>query len=291
MPKQNPTKCDPPAVVNTFEGEQPPVSSISLPIAHITQILLLRLVRGGIGAIPLVGSPIVEMTFGFHDQISSELALKQIEARIDEIKQRLGDEASTHAVLAEIKAQDPHKSGDERDLLGELKPALELAAKSQLVSSGSLLGKRKPYRREGLIIQIGELEVGALFFPISFLRQQVSGEPGALRLPDPFMTLLEPEDCRGIPKWICVEWAGDIFIIRAYPKVILLDEAGRPQQVDEVTVEQEQHVNSFEYWPDGGGREKVKFMVDLSYGNPFELRFQEKGRVNSPLLTLALSYS
>lgn len=290
MPKQNPIKRDSPAKGNTVEGGRSPVSSVSPPIAHMTQILLLRLVRGGLSAIPWVGSAIVETTFGLHDQISLERALKQIEARIDEIKQRLGDEASTQAVLAELKVQDPHKSADERGQLGKLKPALELAAKSQFVSSGSLLGKRKPHRREGLIIQIGELEVGALFFPISFLRQQVTGELGALRLPEPFMALLEPEDCRGIPKWICVECAGDTFIVRAYPKAILLDEAGRAHQVDEVTFEQAQQVNSFEYWPDGGGREKVKFMVDLSFGNSFELRFQEKGRVNSPLLTLNLSY-
>jgi hypothetical protein len=49
--------------------------------------------------------------------------------------------------------------------------------------------------------------------------------------------------------------------------------------------------NSFEYWPNGDGSEKIEFLVEMHFGMPFQLRFHEKGKANSPVLILTLSYT
>jgi hypothetical protein len=276
--------------------------------SHLKYIFLRRLIRGSLGAIPGIGSILVETTIGVREEIKLNKDLTELSRRVEEIQQQVGEAASTKEDTAGLQAQDALESGKPGELpesvidivscldhpselpSGDLKPVVERYAALQRVSQGRLLSKRKPNRREGINIVVGDLKIGALFFPLSFLRQNMTTQARGLRLPDPFKALFEPEDCKGFSKWICVECANDQFVVRAYPKPIRLDPAGRTRLMDEVTVDPAQRFNSFEYWPDGAGREKIKFVAEMHFGQPFQLQLQEKGKPDSPLLTLALLY-
>lgn len=309
MTNRDLTNQDPPVQKETTGQIADPTHDLLPHKSHLAYILLRRLVRGGLGTIPFIGPTLVETTFGARDEVSLKKDLTELSKRVEEIEQQVASAASTKEEIAGQQGQGaPKISG-----LGEstesvidivsrldhpsseqpsraLKPVAEHYATLQRVSQGRLLSKRKPNKREGINITVGDLETGALFFPLSFLRQIMTTQARGLGLPDPFNALFEPEDCKGFPKWLCVECTNDQFVVRAYPKPIRLDPAGRICLMDEVTVDQAHPINSFEYWPDGEGREKIKFVVEMHFGQSFRLQLQEKGKLDSYLLTLDLSY-
>ncbi len=279
--------------------------------SHLIYILLRRLIRGGVGAIPGVGSLLVEMA-SVPEELKLNKTLAGLNERVEGIQQRLEDSSPTKQVTGVLKDQSVLDKGKAVELKGsvkgllsclkhpsdqlakDLRPVIERCAALQSVSQGRLIRKRKPYKREGANIAIGDLKIGHLFFPLSFLRQNLTTHTRGLKIPRPFDALFEPEDCKGLPKWICVEFEDDQFVVRAYPKPIRLDSAGRVYQLDEVVADPSNQFNSFEYWPNGEGSDdvdKIEFLVEMLFGKPLQLWFHEKGKVNSPILILTLSYN
>lgn len=265
---------------------------------HLSDIFLKRLIRAGLGTIPVVGPILVEATFGVRDDV----VMMDVLARLEAIQERLGDSATPQEMISRLKDEVVLESGKligfreptgafspleplARDLEG-LQPTLERQAKSLKVSEGTLMKRRKPYRREGANITVGDLEVGYLFFPLNFLRRELFLNPSCFKMIAQFRSLFDPADCNGSTKFICMEFEKGQCVLTAYPRPIILDTAGKPGQLKEVVSSASDPFKRFEYWPDGNRKDKRKFIVSMHFGNTPQLEFAERTNPNSAILKL-----
>lgn len=281
--------------------------------SYLMRIFFSRLARGGVGAIPIVGPVLVEAVFGTLDEVAEEKWRTEILRALEEGQQRGGDSASPMKLLENLKTHDSLKSIDHVILnkvldnliacledpstppLDELKPAIEKHVNSQEISEGTLIGVDKSSVQGGTLVEIGNIEIGKLFFPLHFIRKSFQSyftELDSIQAP-PFDSLFMPPDIRGYKKFICVVFENNQLVLTAYPKPIQLNSPhrGRDSQLDEIVVNWSKPVSEFEYWPRGGREEKSKFIVSVHFGNPAEIRFREKDSTESSVLSFKLSFA
>jgi len=290
----------------------------------LIKIVLLRLARGGVGTVPMVGQILEHALIGTWEDFKDERYKKDVQQAIENLQAQLSELQNSNSAVhrhgpAQMQTLDlltsllnnlqspyfkehPHVSRQQTDRLEEVvtnfiecvnNPSqalptreLEAAIEKRALSRGRL--ERIDRLANRIVIEVNDLETGKWFFPLHFLRHEVAIPE---MMSDPFRALVKPPDHHGYPKQICINAKPREFSLTAYPKPVVLDslKSGVPQQLDEVLLDRQLSSAPFEYWPNG--RRAPKFIVESKLSDALQLVFREKGGANSPILCLRMRYS
>lgn len=281
----------------------------------LIRIILDRLAKEGLSlALPVVGDVIIgtlEDIDASKDKAAIQNALNEIRKQLREVTTAIEflEHPRTREFFELLKNTDTTKvSGQSLELdetisnlIDCLKdpshahpvPRLKDAIERYALSKGTLVSVNRFSEQDSLVIDIGELETGKLFFPLHFIKQSFQtfqASSDILQTPS-LKALFDPPHYHGYPKWICAVSEIERYTLTAYPKLIELDSTriGNPKQLDEVAISSPNSSGKFEYWPNGN--KKQKFIVEVHLDNPVQLIFQTKGNTNSTILHLKLLYT
>jgi serine/threonine protein kinase len=172
--------------------------------------------------------------------------------------------------------------------LDQEKPTLPMR-KEVKISQRVITSRNTSYSIEvqGNTIVIRGLVDGESFYPLRFLRENLSESDLNLIFSGPFRSLFQPRVCRGLTKWISLRIEKDGAIVQSYPKPILRDENDEIKQPNQLVVNRVPV--QFEYWPDGD-HEAAIFTIEVQLGKALLMVLSERNR-HASRLALELHYT